>query len=184
MDVFWLIFLFVLGACIGSFLNVVIYRIPIGESIVFPPSHCPSCGRGINWFDNIPILSWLLLRGRGRFCGTGISPRYILIEAATAILIVGLYVVYYLLGLRAGAGAFSDSWPMFAAHAALLCGLLGCSAVDIESWSVPLEICWVISAIGIISSRMVPHPFMLPVSPTIGAMGLGAVQAVRRGRGG
>ena len=62
----WIIFLFALGACVGSFLNVVIYRLPRGESLVFPGSHCPACGEAIKWYDNVPLVSWLVLRGRCR----------------------------------------------------------------------------------------------------------------------
>ncbi len=78
--------LFVLGACIGSFLNVVIYRIPAGLSLVSPPSRCPACQTPIRAFDNVPILSWILLRGRCRNCRTSIPIRYALVELGTAIL--------------------------------------------------------------------------------------------------
>lgn len=81
-----------LGACVGSFLNVVIHRLPIGQSLVSPPSHCPSCGHAIRWHDNVPILGWFLLRGRCRDCGEGISPRYAIVEALTAILAAALAV--------------------------------------------------------------------------------------------
>ena len=74
----------VLGALIGSFLNVVIHRVPAGQSVVHPPSACPTCGMRIRPWDNIPIVSWLLLRGRCRDCSTAISVRYPLIEALTA----------------------------------------------------------------------------------------------------
>ena len=73
------------GLVIGSFLNVVIWRVPRGESVVRPPSHCPGCGHEIRPRDNVPVLSWLLLRGRCRDCGTGISVRYPLVEAGTAV---------------------------------------------------------------------------------------------------
>jgi len=76
---------FVFGACIGSFLNVCIYRIPAGKSVVRPGSHC-ACGQPIRWHDNIPILSWLLLRGRARCCGRPFSVRYPAIELLTALL--------------------------------------------------------------------------------------------------
>ena len=75
-----------LGLLIGSFLNVVVWRVPRGESVVTPPSACPGCGHGIRTFDNVPILSWLLLRGRCRDCGARISPRYPLVELGTAAL--------------------------------------------------------------------------------------------------
>jgi leader peptidase (prepilin peptidase) / N-methyltransferase len=83
----------VLGACIGSFLNVCIYRIPKGESVVSPRSHC-ACGRPIAWHDNIPVLSWLLLRGRARCCGRPFSFRYPAIEALTAALFVACWLLF------------------------------------------------------------------------------------------
>lgn len=82
------------GAIIGSFLNVCIWRIPREESIVFPASHCPVCSHPIRFFDNIPIISWLILRGRCRDCGASITPRYPLVEAVTAVLAVLLYWKY------------------------------------------------------------------------------------------
>ncbi len=75
-----------LGLAIGSFLNVVIWRVPRDESVVSPPSACPSCGHPIRPVDNIPVVSWLLLRGRCRDCGERISPRYPLVELGTAVL--------------------------------------------------------------------------------------------------
>lgn len=163
------IFLFTLGACIGSFLNVVIHRVPRNESVVFPPSHCPACGKGIRWYDNIPILSWIALKGRCRFCHGPISPRYLVIEAVTGGLLVALYVCYYVLGARGVAATepLGSSWPMYAAHAALLCGLLACAMVDIECWIVPLEACWVVSVVGLLSAALKPHPFLgAPVAIT------------------
>ena len=73
------------GLLIGSFLNVVIWRVPRGESVISPPSHCPGCDRPIRPRDNVPVLSWLMLRGRCRDCSTGISPRYPAVELATAV---------------------------------------------------------------------------------------------------
>ena len=78
----------VLGACIGSFLNVVAWRLPRQESVVQPPSHCPSCGTRLRWFENIPLLSWLLQAGRCRHCHTRISVRYPAVE----LLCAGLFV--------------------------------------------------------------------------------------------
>ncbi|MGC2373291.1 MAG: prepilin peptidase [Solirubrobacteraceae bacterium] len=77
------------GALIGSFLNVVVYRLPRRESLVRPASHCPSCGVGVKPYDNVPVLSWLLLRGRCRNCSAAISKRYPLVESLTALLCVG-----------------------------------------------------------------------------------------------
>jgi leader peptidase (prepilin peptidase) / N-methyltransferase len=78
-----------LGLLVGSFLNVVVWRVPRGESVVSPPSACPGCGHAIRPRDNVPVLSWLLLHGRCRDCGARISARYPLVELATALLFAG-----------------------------------------------------------------------------------------------
>ena len=177
MEVILLIFLFAIGACVGSFLNVVIWRLPRGESIVFPGSHCPRCGRAIAWYDNIPLLSWLALRAKCRHCKAPISPRYLVVEAVTAVLVAGLFLWLYIARLRSGAGDIRDTWPTFLALAALFCGLLACSLVDIESWIIPLEVCWVVSLVGVVCAGASPPPpgFMAPVSPVAGAMAIAAV---------
>ncbi len=92
------------GALIGSFLNVCIYRLPRGESIVWPSSRCPACARSIAWYDNIPILSFLVLRGKCRACGAPISFRYPLIEAANA---VGYGVIFWHFGVGWGSAAYA-----------------------------------------------------------------------------
>jgi leader peptidase (prepilin peptidase)/N-methyltransferase len=91
------IFIFVLGACIGSFLNVLIHRIPNEESIVFPNSACPKCKNPIKPYDNIPILSWLILGGKCRNCKNPISPRYPTVELITALLFL---LVYWQIGFN------------------------------------------------------------------------------------
>jgi leader peptidase (prepilin peptidase) / N-methyltransferase len=91
----------VAGALIGSFLNVVAYRLPRGESLVRPGSRCPDCGTPIKPYDNVPVLGWLLLRGRCRACGASVSARYPLVEAVTALLWAGVVLRY---------GADSDVW--------------------------------------------------------------------------
>jgi leader peptidase (prepilin peptidase)/N-methyltransferase len=83
----------VLGAAIGSFLNVVIHRVPLHESLVSPPSRCPGCGQAVRPRDNVPIVSWLLLRGRCRDCGTPISPRYPAVELLTAVCFAAVVAV-------------------------------------------------------------------------------------------
>lgn len=87
-------FSFVFGLLVGSFLNVCIYRLPKGESIVTPRSHCPQCGHGITWYENIPLLSYLVLRGRCRACGGRISPQYFLVELSTGLMFAGLAVFF------------------------------------------------------------------------------------------
>ncbi|MBE34073.1 MAG: prepilin peptidase [Opitutaceae bacterium] len=90
---FFPIVVFVLGSCIGSFLNVVIYRVPAGQSIVTPSSHC-GCGLPIAWYDNIPILSWFILQGRTRCCGQSYSFRYAIVELLTALLFLACWFAF------------------------------------------------------------------------------------------
>src|SRR3954452_5387926 len=80
------------GLIIGSFLNVVAYRLPRGEALAHPPSRCPSCGAPVKPYDNIPVLAWMLLRGRFRNCGTSISWRYPVVEACTGLLCAAVEV--------------------------------------------------------------------------------------------
>lgn len=91
----FLVYVTFVGGAIGSFLNVCIYRWPEGESVVRPRSRCPSCGHGIRWYENVPVVSWIALRGRCSECGAGISAQYPMVELTTALLWLGL-------GLRFG----------------------------------------------------------------------------------
>lgn len=84
-------FVAVFGAAVGSFLNVVVYRIPAGLSVLHPPSRCPRCGRRLSPRDNVPVLGWLWLRGRCRYCRTPIAIRYPLVEATTALIFLGVF---------------------------------------------------------------------------------------------
>ena len=82
-----LIYLFVIGCCVGSFVNVVIYRLPLNKSVVYPNSSCPKCNAKIKWFDNLPIISWFLLNGKCRSCKNKISFSYPIIEFFTGLLV-------------------------------------------------------------------------------------------------
>jgi leader peptidase (prepilin peptidase)/N-methyltransferase len=116
-----------LGAVVGSFLNVVIHRLPRGESIVRPGSRCTSCGRAIRPFDNVPVLAWLWLRGRCRHCGARISARYPLVEALTAALFAAL-------AWRFGPTPPALLWMAFGA------ALLAAAAIDLDHRVIPDEI--------------------------------------------
>ena len=117
----------VVGLVVGSFLNVVIHRVPAGESVVRPRSRCPRCGTQLAERDNIPVLSWLLLRGRCRSCGAPISPRYPLVELLTGVLFAAV-------ALR-----FADDAEL-PAYLALTAGLIALSAVDLERFLLPNRI--------------------------------------------
>lgn len=92
--IIYYVFAGLFGACVGSFLNVCIHRLPRGYSVVKPRSHCPKCLKSIAWYDNIPIISYIILRGHCRYCGRLISPRYLIVELVTVALSVGLFAYY------------------------------------------------------------------------------------------
>ena len=94
MEIFFSVIVFIAGLAMGSFLNVCIHRMPRGLSVVSPGSACPKCGTSIRAYDNIPVLSWILLGGRCRDCKTPISPRYIAVELLTACMFLGTYRVF------------------------------------------------------------------------------------------
>ena len=95
MVAFWVCVAFAFGACIGSFLNVVIYRLPRDKSLVSPGSTCPACGKAIPLCYNIPLISWLMLAGKCRNCTAPISFRYFVIELLTAVIFAGLFLLYF-----------------------------------------------------------------------------------------
>jgi leader peptidase (prepilin peptidase)/N-methyltransferase len=117
----------VLGAIFGSFLNVVVHRLPRHESVVNPPSHCPACGTPIKPYDNIPILSWLALRGHCRGCGASISVRYPLVEALTAALCVGAVLTH-------------SSATGIALSVALILLIVPAALIDLEHRIIPNKI--------------------------------------------
>lgn len=130
-----------LGLAVGSFLNVVVWRVPRGESVNRPPSACPTCGHGIRVRDNVPVLSWLLLRGRCRDCSTRISARYPLVEAATGLLFV-------LVALRFGF-ATTEVWalPAFLYLAAISVAL---TLIDLDTHRLPNAIVLPAYAVGVV----------------------------------
>ncbi len=133
------------GSLYGSFLNVVAYRLPREESVVHPRSRCPHCRKPIAWYDNLPVASWLLLRGRGRCCRKPISPRYPLVEATVAVLAAALW-------LRWG-----DS-PVFAAGATLACGaLLAVALVDWDTFLIPDELSLGLALSGLLFCAVNPY---------------------------
>ena len=107
MDLF---IVFIFGLLIGSFLNVCILRLPEGESIVAPRSRCPHCSHQLPWWANVPVLSYLALRGRCAFCSAPISPRYMLVELLTAGLLTAVYWRFGIGAQGAIAAAFDTSW--------------------------------------------------------------------------
>ena len=151
----WFVFTFVLGCCVGSFLNVVVYRLPRDKSITTPSSACPACGKRIRFYDNIPLLSWLILGGKCRYCKAPISLRYFVIELLTGLVFTGLFILYFHIALRRGLGTFlSGGWFVYLLHIILLAALIAASAIDLERWVIPLSICWFVTAVGLVSAAL------------------------------
>ncbi len=153
-------FMFAVGACVGSFLNVVIYRLPRDLSIVHPGSACPSCNTPIAFYDNIPLVSWLLLLGKCRKCKARISPRYFVIELLTALIFVGLYLVYFHFDLRKGVGGFYQTgFFLYLIQIIMISAFIAASAIDLELQVIPLSICWLVTAAGIIGSALAVYVY-------------------------
>lgn len=134
---------FILGSIIGSFLNVCIYRLPKGRSVIFPGSHCPNCTAKIHWYDNIPILSFLFLSGKARCCKAKISFRYFIVEALTAAAFLILFI-------------FFGSSAKFFAYAILVSGLIVATFVDFEIQEIPDEVSIGGLVIGLVLSAAFP----------------------------
>jgi leader peptidase (prepilin peptidase)/N-methyltransferase len=130
------VWVLLVGAAVGSFLNVVIARAPAGKSIVHPPSHCPRCGARIAWYDNLPVISFLLLRARCRACQAPISWRYPLVEALGA---AAALVAFARHGFSAGAAAEFATAAM----------LIALAFIDLDTWLLPNAITWPLIAFGL-----------------------------------
>jgi leader peptidase (prepilin peptidase) / N-methyltransferase len=120
------IFVFTIGAIVGSFLNVCIHRMPANKSIISPPSHCPKCSKKLYWYDNIPVLSYIVLLGRCRFCRERISMRYPVVELITASVMVSLFTAF---------GAPGS--VKFYIYAAFACALIVATFIDIDINEIP-----------------------------------------------
>jgi leader peptidase (prepilin peptidase)/N-methyltransferase len=159
-----LILLFaVAGLIVGSFLNVCIYRLPRRESVVWPGSRCTACSRHLAWLENIPVISWVLLRGRCRSCGTRISMVYPIVEAITAIVFVGGLFVY------------GPSW-LLAVRLLFACALIVLFAIDLEHQILPNAVTLPGIVAGFIASWFLPPGWL---SSLIGiAIGAGVLFAI------
>jgi leader peptidase (prepilin peptidase)/N-methyltransferase len=130
------------GALIGSFLNVVAHRVPLGESLVSPGSRCPECGAPVKAYDNVPVVSWLLLRGRCRNCGAPISPRYPLVELATALAFAAVVAVR----------GFDDDLVL---ELPFVAALIALAAIDYDHKLLPNKIVYPLAVYGVIATLLV-----------------------------
>src|SRR5688572_16155756 len=163
---FWLILAGLLGACIGSFLNVVIYRLPLGQSLVTPPSRCPKCGYRLKFYDNIPVLGWLLLGGRCRECKHKISIQYPIVELITAVLFV---IVVWM----------TPPGPLLASRLLLLCILIALFGIDLEHQILPNSITLPGIVAGLLLSTIAPPGVRDAVIGTV--LGGGVLYAIAWG---
>jgi leader peptidase (prepilin peptidase)/N-methyltransferase len=131
---FWSLVFFSFGCIIGSFLNVCIHRMPLGMSIVTPKSHCPHCKYSIPWYLNIPLVTWLALRGRCKNCGAPISVRYFVVELLTGVAFLSCWLVF------GDAGHPLPSMPVALVYAVFLAGLIAATFIDFEHFIIPDEI--------------------------------------------
>src|ERR1035437_178315 len=142
---FWSMVFFVFGSMIGSFLNVCIHRLPLGESIVSPPSHCPHCKYSIPWYLNIPLVTWVYLEGKCRNCGAPISIRYFLVELLTAITFLGCWLAF----------GHESAW-LALVYAVFLAGLITATFIDFEHFIIPDEITVGGTVVGFVCSFLLP----------------------------
>jgi leader peptidase (prepilin peptidase)/N-methyltransferase len=180
------VWVFLLGLGVGSFLNVVIIRLPLEKSVIWPGSRCGVCLRPLKFRDNLPVIGYLLLRGRCRFCGARFSSRYLWVELATGLAFLGLFLVeivsqgyggpdwltpwHHTPGLRSGAhpaGAFPPihAWIYFFYHALFLSLLLAAALIDAEHRIIPTHITYFGTVIGLIGSTLLPWPW--PSDPAV-----------------
>ena len=142
---FWSMTVFVFGCMVGSFLNVCIHRLPLGLSVVSPPSHCPHCKYSIPWYLNVPLFTWLSLRGKCRNCGAPISVRYFLVELLTGLMFLGCW-------LRFG----HSSAGLALIYCLLIAGLIAATFIDFEHLIIPDEITIGGMAAGFVASFFFP----------------------------
>jgi len=153
------LFLAAFGLAVGSFLNVCIYRLPRRESLSFPASHCTSCQRPLDWFENVPVFGWLALRGRCRTCRAAISPLYPIVEAITAGIFVAGYWIY---GLT----------PLLAVRVLFACAMIVLFAIDLRHRILPNAITLPGVAAGLLFSIFLPPGWL---SSLIGLLAGGGI---------
>lgn len=187
---FYIVFLFILGSCVGSFLNVVVWRLPRGKSLLWPPSACPKCGHRLGAGDNIPVFGWILLGGKCRYCKAPVSARYPIIEAITGLLFVLYYVAFFMYGLgpslmsidRWGEVEFTAlrtielDWAIYGLIAFMVSVLLAASLIDAELYIIPIELPWTLAIVAVAVHASIADPRQpgaVMAGPVAGALAAG-----------
>ncbi len=157
MQLLFYVFSVLFGLVLGSFLNVVIYRLPRHESLARPGSHCPGCNKAIRWYDNIPLVSWLTLKGRCRDCGVRISCRYPVVEAITGV------------GFGLALWRFGVDWPLLVAWA-FIAAMVAVAFIDYDHMVIPNKIVLPGALIGLAASvALNPQRWWVYVASSAGA---------------
>ncbi len=170
---------FLWGTLWGSFANVVIYRVPLGESVISPRSRCPGCETAIAWYDNIPVLSYLLLRGRCRHCGESFALRYLLVELIGGLLSFALFMLYVITPLLEGGGLDGlitwQLWFFFSLS------LVVVTFTDLDVWIIPNEVVLPMAGVGLLVAVWRPELLGVETIPAVvaGVAGLGLVVGIR-----
>lgn len=161
-------FVFAFGSIVGSFLNVVILRLPEHRNIISPPSHCPVCKSRLRWYENLPLIGWIRLRGRCGHCGAPISVQYPLIEAVCGVFFTLVFVSAYMvlptapfiggllpeyLGRGAGIAA---TWPIAALYCILFSALLAMTVIDLRTYTIPIELTWAVTIPALLVHALMP----------------------------
>jgi leader peptidase (prepilin peptidase)/N-methyltransferase len=147
---FWSLVFFSFGCIVGSFLNVCIYRLPLGMSIITPRSHCPHCKYSIPWYLNIPLVTWLALRGRCKNCGAPIAARYFVVELLTGVVFLSCWLAF-------GNTSYPlPSMPVALVYAVFLAGLIAATFIDFEHFIIPDEITFGGMVVGFAVSLVLP----------------------------
>jgi len=172
---FFILWFFAIGACVGSFINVVVHRLPRGEPIMHPKarSHCPNCRHPLAWYDNIPVLGWVFLAGKCRYCGKPISPRYPIVEAAAGSLFAFFYVAVFIWHQGPFWAVYEDDfvrvnrmesigsdWPIFSLYLFSVGALLAASLIDAELVLIPAAIPLAMAGAAALVHAIFDHPLL------------------------
>jgi leader peptidase (prepilin peptidase)/N-methyltransferase len=186
----WLALVFVLGAVVGSFLNVCIARLPLEKSLLWPSSRCGNCLQPIKWYDNIPLVSYLVLGGKCRGCNAGYSIRYFLVELVTGLGFAGLFYLEVVLNIHEwpplgvnawerSVGVFPVEWVIgFGFHAILFSFLLVAAVCDLDGREIPLGLTLTGAVVGLVGAVLFPWPW--PWTPQAALEPINNIQAQQR----
>jgi leader peptidase (prepilin peptidase)/N-methyltransferase len=159
-----LAFVIALGCCVGSLINVLVYRMPLGLGVVTPPSECPKCQTKLTWRENVPVIGWILLGGRCRFCRSKISSEYPIVEVCVGALFGLVWVMCYLIppgttlaGLDLhqftpdwARNGWIKTWPIYGVIVGMISCLLAMTIIDARTFIIPLQLAWACALIGLI----------------------------------